>query len=100
MPVLVMVLFKLSVAPFVASAVPVLLKLLVVRASVFPEEFALTVPLLVKVEPALYSATPPKPIKVPLRTNVVVLLSRWMPLLPPAPKLILPFTVSVPNRYA
>ncbi len=95
---LVMLLFKLSVAPFVASAVPVLMKLLLLIVSGAAAEFALTVPLFVNTEPLLYSATLPKPTKLPLRTRLLVLLSRWMPLLPPAPKLMLPFTVSAPYR--
>ncbi len=99
-PVLVRVLLSCKVPPFVASAVPVLLKLLVVRANVFPAEFALTVPALLNTEPALYSATPPKPVRLPFwpMTKEVVLLSRWMPLLPPAPKLMFPLNVLVPNR--
>ena len=48
---LVFVLLRLSVAPFVASVVPLLLNWVTARVSGAAEEFALMVPLLVSVVP-------------------------------------------------
>ena len=80
-PLLVVVLLRARMPPFVASAVPLLMKLVWSIVSVLPaDELALTNPLLVSVPAAFSSDTFPKPCKtLPLPSDQVPPLLRRRP---------------------